>query len=53
MALEGGDYWSGLDTLRVVDESTGEIITDGGIVCDMDIDPHDGRITFTISTDIG
>jgi hypothetical protein len=53
MALKPGDRWVGLDTLRVVDEVTGELLTDGFIVVDMDIDPDENRITLTVSSDIG
>lgn len=53
MPLEPGDKWTGLDTLRVVDESTGEIILDGLILSDMDIAPYENRVTMIVSSDIG
>jgi hypothetical protein len=53
LPLNGGDCWKGLDTLRVVDDATGEVLTDGNIVMDMDIDPELGLITMTVSSDIG
>lgn len=52
MTLEPGDTWKGLDTLRVVDEH-GNVVTEGNIVMDMDIDPDAGVITMTVSGDIG
>lgn len=53
MVLEPGDVWTGLDTLRVEDNSTGEVLTDGCIVLDMDIDVDEGLITMIVSSDIG
>lgn len=53
MPLVGGDRWCGLDTLRVIDESTNEIVLDGSIIVDMDISPDEGRVTMTVSSDIG
>jgi len=52
MPLKGGDVWAGLSTLRVEDESTGEIITDGFIVTGMDICPNENRIILSVSSDI-
>lgn len=52
LPLEGGDRWVGLDTLRVLDVSTGQIILDGHIITDMDIDPHHNRVTMMVSSDI-
>jgi hypothetical protein len=51
--LEPGDTWRGLDTLRVVDDATGEVLTDGNIVMDMNINPDEGLITMIVSSDIG
>lgn len=53
MPLDHGDTWSGLDTLRVVDAATGEVVTDGSLITDMDIDPRENRVTMTVSSDIG
>ena len=53
MPLNPGDKWTGLDTLRVVEESTGEIILDGLILSDMDIAPYENRVTMMVSSDIG
>jgi hypothetical protein len=53
VALKGGDTWRGLDTLRVVDDATGEVVTDGCLIMDMDIDADAGRVTMTVSSDIG
>lgn len=52
MPLEGGDRWVGLDTLRVIDESGDEIILDGLILTDMDINPDENRVTMMVSSDI-
>jgi hypothetical protein len=52
MPLRGGDCWRGLDTLAVVDESTGETIVSGCILTDMDIDPHENLVTMFVSSDI-
>lgn len=52
MPLERGDTWCGLDTLRVVDESTGEVVLDGLILADMDIAPDENRVTMVVSSDI-
>jgi hypothetical protein len=53
MPLNHGDVWKGLDTLRVEDQATGEVLTDGCIVMDMDIDADEGLITMIVSSDIG
>lgn len=52
MPLEPGDHWTGLDTLRVVDTNTGEVVLDGLILTDMDIDPRQNRVTMMVSSDI-
>ena len=52
MPLKGGDRWTGLDTLRVVDVATGNVVLDGLILTDMDIDPHQNRVTMMVSSDI-
>jgi len=53
LPLEHGTPWKGLDTLRVEDSATGEVLTDGCMVMDMDIDPEKGLITMVVSSDIG
>lgn len=53
MPLEPGDQWYGLDTLRVIDEATGEIVTEGAILRDMDIDPDENVVTITVNGDVG
>jgi hypothetical protein len=53
LPLNPGDRWAGLDTLKVVDNSTGDVLTEGNIVLDMDIDPKEGLITMIVSSDIG
>jgi hypothetical protein len=53
MPLKGGDRWVGLDTLRVLDKADNEIVLDGPIIVDMDIDPDENRVTVVVSSDIG
>ena len=52
MPLESGDRWVGLDTLRVIDVAKDEIILDGLIITDMDINPHENRVIMMVSSDI-
>lgn len=52
LPLKGGDRWVGLDTLRVLDVSTGQIILDGHIITDMDISADKNRVTMMVSSDI-
>jgi len=53
VTLEPGDRWVGLDTLRVIDSATGDVLTDGTIIQDMDIDPTEGVVEIIVSSDIG
>lgn len=53
MTLEPGDVWTGLDTLRVIDDATGEVLTEGCLITGMDIDPDENLITMSVSSDIG
>lgn len=52
MALQNGDVWTGLDTLRVTDEATGETIIADVILTDMDISAARNEITMSVSRDI-
>ena len=52
MPLKPGDKWTGLDTLRVIDTNSGEIVLDGLILTDMDISPEANRVTMMVSSDI-
>lgn len=52
MVLQGGDVWTGLDTLRVTDEATGETIIADVILTDMDISAARNEITMSVSRDI-
>ena len=52
LPLKPGDRWVGLDTLRVIDTTTGKIVLDGLILTDMDINPEQNRVTMMVSSDI-
>ncbi|WP_143420912.1 hypothetical protein [Halorubrum halodurans] len=53
MPLTPGEKWSGLDTLRIVDEARGKVVLDGLMITGMDIDPSHNRVTMMVSSDIG